>query len=183
VTPAPVDTEEPVVSSEIAVIETTQGTIKIEFFPEEAPGHVENFINLANDGFYDGVVFHRLVPGFVIQAGDPNTVTGTDRTIWGTGDPGYNIDAEFNDIEHQRGIVSMARSFDPDSAGSQFFIVLERNAQTTNLDGQYTVFGRVIEGMDVVDKIAALEKMAGADSSLPANADDARILSVTIEER
>ncbi|HKX81836.1 MAG TPA: peptidylprolyl isomerase [Nitrososphaera sp.] len=183
VTPAPVDTEEPVVSSEIAVIETTQGTIKIEFFPEEAPGHVENFINLANDGFYDGVVFHRLVPGFVIQAGDPNTVTGTDRTIWGTGDPGYNIDAEFNDIEHQRGIVSMARSFDPDSAGSQFFIVLERNAQTTNLDGQYTVFGRVIEGMDVVDKIAALEKMAGADSSLPANPDDARILSVTIEER
>lgn len=184
-TQVPTSTSNPVTSSQIAVLETTQGTIKIEFFPEAAPKHVQNFITLANQGFYDGVLFHRIVPGFVIQAGDPNTVNGTDRTLWGTGGPGYTIDAEFNDISHDRGIVSMARASDPNSAGSQFFIVLTGDELTKRaLDKQYTVFGRVIEGMDVVDKIAALDTvLIGQDSRQPANPDDARILSVKIVER
>jgi dolichyl-diphosphooligosaccharide--protein glycosyltransferase len=109
-TPPPVNTTAPVTSNEIAVIETSQGTIKMEFFPEAAPGHVDNFIKLANEGFYDGVLFHRIVPGFVIQGGDPNTVNGTDREVWGTGGPGYTINEEFNDIAHDRGIVSMANT-------------------------------------------------------------------------
>ncbi len=181
-TPAPVDPQAPVTS--IAVIETTQGTIKVEFFPQDAPGHVENFITLSTRGFYDGTLFHRIEPGFVIQGGDPNTITSTDRTIWGSGDPGYEIDQEFNDISHDRGILSMARSSDPDSAGSQFFIVLERNEKTESLDNLYTVFGRVIEGMDVVDKIAALDTIVvGSDSRQPANPEEARILSVKIEQR
>jgi dolichyl-diphosphooligosaccharide--protein glycosyltransferase len=183
-TPTPTNTTSPATSNEIAVIQTSQGTIRMEFFPEAAPGHVENFINLANQGFYDGALFHRIVPGFVIQGGDPNTVNGTDRNIWGTGGPGYEIDEEFNDISHDRGIVSMARSNDPNSAGSQFFIVLEGDAQTkAALDGRYTVFGRVIEGMDVVDKIAALNTVMVMDSQQPENPEDARILSVKIEQR
>ncbi|HKU50633.1 MAG TPA: peptidylprolyl isomerase, partial [Nitrososphaera sp.] len=190
-TPEPVQTPTssnataPVTSSEIAVLNTTQGIIKMEFFPEAAPNHVQNFIKLANEGFYDGSLFHRIVPGFVIQGGDPNTVNGTDRNLWGTGGPGYTIDEEFNDISHDRGIVSMARAADPNSAGSQFFIVLQGDELTKRaLDGQYTVFGRVIEGMDVVDKIAALDTIVvGSDSRQPANPEDARIQSVTIEQR
>jgi dolichyl-diphosphooligosaccharide---protein glycosyltransferase len=184
-TPAPVNTTAPVTSSEIAVIETSQGIIKMEFFPEAAPKHVENFINLAKDGFYDGVLFHRIVPGFVIQGGDPNTINGTDRNVWGTGGPGYTINAEFNSISHDRGIVSMARANDPNSAGSQFFIVLEGDELTKGaLDNKYTVFGRVFEGMDVVDKIAALDTIVvGTDTRQPANPEDARILSIKIEQR
>jgi dolichyl-diphosphooligosaccharide--protein glycosyltransferase len=184
-TPAPVNTTSPVISSEIAVIETTQGTIKMEFFPEAAPKHTENFINLANDGFYDGVLFHRIQPGFVIQGGDPNTITGTDRNIWGTGGPGYTVDAEFNNIPHDRGIVSMARAADPNSAGSQFFIVLQGDELTkAALDNKYTVFGRVIEGMDVVDKIAALQTMQiNPDVRQPTDPEQARILTVKIEQR
>ncbi|MCI0562330.1 MAG: peptidylprolyl isomerase, partial [Nitrososphaera sp.] len=171
-------------SSEIAVMETTQGTIKIEFFPEVAPKHVDNFIDLANQGFYDGTLFHRIVPGFVIQGGDPNTVNSTDRETWGQGGPGYSISEEFNSIPHDRGIVSMARAADPNSAGSQFFIVLRGDEQTKSaLDNQYTVFGRVIEGMNVVDKIAALETIQVGDSSQPANPEEAKILSVKIETR
>lgn len=134
-----------------ADIETTQGQIKIQFFPNEAPNHVKNFQDLAKKGFYDGVVFHRLVKGFVIQAGDPNTKNDSNREAWGTGGPGYTINEEFNNISHDRGIISMARTADPNSAGSQFFIVLN---DSKFLDNQYTVFGKVIEGMDVVDKIA-----------------------------
>jgi dolichyl-diphosphooligosaccharide--protein glycosyltransferase len=184
-TPAPVNTTAPVTSNEIAVIETSQGTIKMEFSPEAAPGHVDNFIKLANEGFYDGVLFHRIVPGFVIQGGDPNTVNGTDREVWGTGGPGYTINEEFNDISHDRGIVSMARALDPNSAGSQFFIVLENSQSNKNsLDGKYTVFGRVFEGMDVVDKIADLETIQlNSDVTQPANPEEARILSITIEPR
>ena len=121
----------------------------IEFFPDKAPGHVENFIKLANDGYYDGTTFHRVIPGFMIQGGDPNTKSD-DRSSHGQGGPGYTINAEFNDISHVRGIVSMARTNDPNSAGSQFFIVV---SDSLFLDKQYTVFGKVVEGMDVADKI------------------------------
>ena len=169
-------------SSKIAVISTTQGTIEMEFFPNAAPKHVENFIKLANEGFYDGTIFHRIAPGFVIQGGDPNTKGDDgDRSTWGQGGPGYTIGAEFNDIPHKRGIVSMARSSDPNSAGSQFFIVLE---DSNFLDKQYTVFGRIIGGMDVVDKIAALQTVGGSgqDKEQPVNIEQARILSVKIKE-
>ena len=175
--------------SEIAEIETAQGTIKVEFYPKAAPGHVDNFITLANDGFFDGQVFHRISPGFVIQGGDPQTRNATaDRDLWGTGGPGYMVPAEFNDITHSRGIVSMARSTDPNSAGSQFFIVLEESDQIkASLDGRYTVFGHVIEGMDVVDRIAALETVGGGTEEpkreQPANPDDARIIAVRIVPR
>ena len=135
--------------STVAVIETDFGNIVIEFFPDKAPGHVENFIKLANDGYYDGTTFHRVIPGFMIQGGDPNTKSD-DRSSHGQGGPGYTINAEFNDISHVRGIVSMARTNDPNSAGSQFFIVV---SDSPFLDKQYTVFGKVVEGMDVADKI------------------------------
>ena len=135
-----------------ATIETTQGPIKIEFYPDVAPNHVKNFQDLASKGFYDGVVFHRIVPGFVIQAGDPNTKNGnSSNDTWGTGGPGYTINQEFNSIPHERGILSMARTNDPNSAGSQFFIVLN---DSKFLDNQYTVFGKVTEGLEIVDKIA-----------------------------
>ncbi|TLX65851.1 MAG: peptidylprolyl isomerase [Thaumarchaeota archaeon] len=170
-------------SNKIAIINTTQGSIGIEFFPKAAPKHVENFMKLANESFYDGTVFHRIAPGFVIQGGDPNTKgNSSDRNTWGQGGPGYSINAEFNDIPHTRSIVSMARSSDPNSAGSQFFIVLK---DSNFLDKQYTVFGRVISGMDVVDKIAALQTVGGdgPDAAQPANPDQARILSIRILER
>ena len=133
----------------IAVIETMHGTIKLEFFEDIAPGHVKNFKDLAGKGFYDGTTFHRVIPGFMIQGGDPNSKSD-NRSSHGTGGPGYSIDAEFNDVKHERGVLSMARSQDPNSAGSQFFICMK---DSFFLDGQYTAFGRVIEGMDVADKI------------------------------
>jgi len=134
---------------EIAVIETTMGNIELEFLEGVAPGHVKNFKELANKGFYDGTIFHRVIPGFMIQGGDPNSKS-EDRSSHGTGGPGYTIKAEFNDTPHDRGILSMARSQDPNSAGSQFFIVVQ---DSHFLDGQYTAFGRVVKGMDVADKI------------------------------
>jgi peptidyl-prolyl cis-trans isomerase B (cyclophilin B) len=134
-----------------AIIETRLGNIEIEFFDDKAPGHVKNFTDLAKKGFYDGTTFHRVIPGFMIQGGDPNTKDATgSRARHGTGGPGYNIKAEFNDTPHKRGIVSMARSQDPDSAGSQFFIVVK---DSNFLDRQYTAFGRVVSGMEVADKI------------------------------
>ncbi len=136
-------------SKEVVVIETTHGTIKLEFFEDKAPGHVKNFKELANKNFYDGTTFHRVIPGFMIQGGDPNSKSD-DRSQHGTGGPGYSIDAEFNDVKHERGILSMARSQDPNSAGSQFYICVK---DAFFLDGQYTAFGKVIEGMDVADKI------------------------------
>ena len=136
-------------AEEIAVIETKFGKIEIQFFEDKAPGHVKNFKDLANKGFYDGTVFHRVIPGFMIQGGDPNT-KGDDRSTHGIGGPGYSIKAEFNDTPHKRGILSMARSQDPDSAGSQFFVVIK---DSSFLDGQYTAFGRVLSGMAVADQI------------------------------
>ena len=136
-------------AEEIAVIETKFGKIEIQFFEDKAPGHVKNFKDLANKGFYDGTIFHRVIPGFMIQGGDPNTKSD-DRSTHGMGGPGYSIKAEFNDTPHKRGILSMARSQDPDSAGSQFFVVVKDSGF---LDGQYTAFGKVLTGMAVADQI------------------------------
>lgn len=132
-----------------AVIETQFGEIVVKFHPEKAPKHVENFVKLAKEGFYDGTIFHRVIPGFMIQGGDPNT-KGDNTSTYGMGGPGYSIDAEFNDTNHKRGILSAARSADPNSAGSQFFLMV---ADSPNLNGQYSAFGEVIKGMDVADKI------------------------------
>jgi peptidyl-prolyl cis-trans isomerase B (cyclophilin B) len=139
----------------LAVLETNLGTIVIEFFSNDAPKHVDNFIGLAESGFYDGVLFHRIIPGFMIQGGDPNTIDG-DPSTWGTGGPSTSVDAEFNTIKHNRGIVSMARSADPNSGGSQFFIV---HADSNFLDEAYTVFGRIVtdESFETLDKIAAVQ--------------------------
>ena len=134
-----------------AVIETKFGNIELRFFPEVAPNHVKNFIELAKKEFYDGTTFHRVIPGFMIQGGDPNS-KNPDRSKHGFGGPGYTLKAEFNEKPHNRGTLSMARSQDPDSAGSQFFICV---ANSSRLDGHYTVFGEVISGMDVADKIVS----------------------------
>ena len=136
-------------AQEIAVIETMFGNIEIQFFEDRAPGHVKNFKDLAKKGFYDGTIFHRVIPGFMIQGGDPNTKSD-DRSNHGMGGPGYSIKAEFNDTPHKRGILSMARSQDPNSAGSQFYIVVKDSAF---LDGKYTAFGKVLSGMTVADQI------------------------------
>jgi len=138
------------------VIETKFGNIQLILFPKVAPNHVEKFLKLAKSGFYDGTIFHRVIPGFMIQGGDPNS-KDTDRSNHGTGGPGYSIDAEFNDKPHVRGTLSMARSRDPDSAGSQFFIVVKKSSF---LDNNYTVFGEVVSGMDVVDKIVSQKRDA-----------------------
>jgi peptidyl-prolyl cis-trans isomerase B (cyclophilin B) len=142
-------------NDQLVVLETNLGTIVIEFFPDDAPNHVDNFIGLTESGFYDGVLFHRIIPGFMIQGGDPNTIDG-DPNTWGTGGPSTSVDAEFNTIKHNRGIVSMARSADPNSGGSQFFIV---HADSNFLDEQYTVFGRIVTeaSFETLDKIAAVE--------------------------
>ncbi len=137
-----------------AVIETSYGDIELKFFPESAPGHVKNFLDLAKEGFYDGTIFHRVIPGFMIQGGDPNT-KGSNKAAYGMGGPNHRVKAEFNEISHKRGILSMARSQDPDSAGSQFFIVVQ---DSPFLDRQYTVFGEVASGMDVADKIVNLPR-------------------------
>ena len=134
-----------------AVIETKFGKIELKFFPEVAPNHVNNFIELAKKGFYDGTTFHRVIPGFMIQGGDPNS-KDPDRKRHGMGGPGHTVKAEFNQTPHKRGILSMARSSDPDSAGSQFFICV---ADAPFLDRQYTAFGQVTSGMEAVDKIVS----------------------------
>lgn len=144
--------------------------------PQLAPRTVTNFKKLAQTGFYDHLLFHRIVPGFVIQGGDPNSRDRENRQIWGTGGPGWKINAEFNEMKHSRGIVSMARSHDPDSAGSQFFIVIK---DSYFLDGQYAVFGKILEGMDIVDKIASI---ATDNNDAPLNAQDAELIKVTISE-
>lgn len=143
-------------SDTLAVIKTKLGTIKLKFFPDVAPNHVDNFIELAKKGFYDGTVFHRVIPNFMIQGGDPNS-KDENRARHGLGGPGYTVKAEFSKRSHKRGTLSMARSAHPDSAGSQFFICV---ADTPHLDGQYSVFGEVVEGLDVADKIVSLERDA-----------------------
>jgi peptidyl-prolyl cis-trans isomerase B (cyclophilin B) len=140
-----------------AVIKTKLGDIEVKFFPDKAPKHVENFMKLAKSGFYNGTIFHRVIPGFMIQGGDPNTKDPNKKELYGMGGPGHSVKAEFNDIPHKRGIVSMARSSDPNSGGSQFFIVVE---DSHFLDGKYTVFGEVVKGMGVADKIVNLSRDA-----------------------
>ena len=148
--------------SEIALIRTPHGEIAIKFFPDIAPKHVESFKKLARGGVYNGTTFHRVIPGFMVQGGDPLSKDPARRAEHGRGGPGYSIPAEFSEREHVRGIVSAARSSDPNSAGSQFFIML---APAPHLNGQYSVFGQVLNGMDVVDKIAA-EKRDKRDNPL-----------------
>ena len=158
------------------IITTKFGDIEVELYSDSAPTTVENFKDLTKKGFYDGLIFHRIVPGFVIQGGDPYTRDTTNRRRWGTGGPGWNIKAEFNKNTHTRGVLSMARSQDPDSAGSQFFIVLK---DSNFLDGQYTIFGKVKSGMEAVDKIATLKT---DDADAPINPEQAEIIKVTVTD-
>ena len=141
-------------NNEVAVIKTTEGDMVLELWPDVAPGHVENFKKLANQGFYDGTCFHRVIKGFMIQGGDPNTKDPKNESSWGMGGPGYQIKAEFNSRNHDRGVLSMARSQDPNSAGSQFFIC---HGDARFLDKQYTAFGKLIKGDDVLEKIATTQ--------------------------
>ncbi len=154
------------------IINTNFGKISFKTLPDLAPETVRNFEKLAKEGFYNETFFHRVIPGFMIQGGDPNT-KGGKKSTWGTGGPGYSLKAEFSSRSHLRGIVSMARSQDPDSAGSQFFIV---TADSTFLDRQYTVFGEVIEGMEIADKIVNLQR-DGNDCPL----EEAKMLQVVVE--
>ena len=155
------------------VIKTDFGDVKFSLLPDIAPETVRNFVSLAKKGFYDGTLFHRVIPGFMIQGGDPNT-KNSDKSTWGQGGPGYNLKAEFNSRSHLRGIVSMARANDPDSAGSQFFIV---TSDSTFLDKQYTVFGEVVDGIEVADKIVNLPR-DGNDCP----EQEVKMLEVTISE-
>ena len=164
--------EEP--DQEVAVLDTSMGKIVLEFFPNAAPKHVKNFKQLSRSGFYNGTKFHRVIPGFMIQGGDPNS-KDADRSNDGTGNAGAKVPAEFNTISHKRGILSMARSQDPNSASCQFFIVVK---DSTFLDNQYSVFGRVIQGMDVADKIVNVKR---DERDNPINA--VTITKVTIEPR
>jgi len=151
---------------ELAVISTEYGEIVLKFYPDVAPMHVANFKKLARAGFYDGTKFHRVIPGFVIQGGDPNSLDD-DPYNDGTGGPGWCIEAEFNQIKHDKGILSMARSRDPNSAGSQFFICLSRE-KTRNLDNQYTVFGETVKGIEVVEKIGSIARDPQKNAKDPA---------------
>ncbi len=162
----------------LVILETTQGEIVIDFFRIDAPKHSENFIVLSKIGFYDGTLFHRIIPGFMIQGGDPNSING-DPNSWGTGGPDKKLDAEFNNIKHDRGIVSMARSADPNSAGSQFFIV---HKDSNFLDEEYTVFGRIVteSSFETLDKIAAVQT---GINDRPINPEQVRIISTTVVER
>ena len=159
----------------LVILHTNLGKIVIEFFPNDAPNHVINFVKLSENGFYDGTIFHRIIPGFMIQGGDPNTKDG-DQSTWGTGGPGYSVNAEFNTIKHNRGIVSMARSTDPNSAGSQFFIV---HKDSNFLDEQYTAFGRIVteESFETLDKIASVET---GDKDIPVNTEQVKITKAEI---
>ena len=150
-----------------ATIDTSAGTVVVELYPKVAPQHVNSFVFLAREGFYENVIFHRVIPGFMIQGGDP---TGT-----GTGGPGYRVKAEFNDLKHTRGVLSMARSNDPDSAGSQFFLM---HADAPFLNGQYTAFGKATSGLEVIDKIVNLPRDGSDRPHSPA-----KINKVTIEEK
>ena len=155
------------------LIKTNFGDIKFSLLPDIAPETVRNFLQLANSGFYNGTLFHRVIPGFMIQGGDPNTKT-PNKTTWGQGGPGYNLKAEFNSRSHLRGIVSMARAADPDSAGSQFFIVTD---DSTFLDKQYTVFGEVVDGIEIADNIVNLPR-DGNDCP----EQEVKMLEVTVSE-
>ena len=156
-----------------AIIKTDFGSIKFSLLPDIAPETVRNFLELAKSGFYNGTLFHRVIPGFMIQGGDPNT-KNPDKSMWGQGGPWHNLKAEYSSRSHLRRLVSMARATDPDSAGSQFFIV---TSDSTFLDRQYTVFGEVIDGMEVADKIVDLPR-DGNDCPKQ----EAKMLEVAISE-
>jgi cyclophilin family peptidyl-prolyl cis-trans isomerase len=163
----------------VAEIHTSAGEIDIRFFPDVAPNHVKNFIDLAESGFYNGTKFHRVIPGFMVQGGDPNTKT-PNTSSWGMGGSGKNVKAEFNNVSHKRGIVSMARSNDPNSASSQFFIVVK---DSTFLDKQYTVFGQVTKGMDVADKIVSAPRNAQDRPDSPVSITSIKIRPATDAEK
>ena len=145
--------EPPKDGDEVAVISTKFGKIVCKFRPDLAPKHVENFKTLAKKGFYDKTIFHRVIPGFMIQGGDPNTKDATKVESYGAGGPGYKVKNEFNNLDHRRGVLSMARSSDPDSAGSQFYICVGDSGQSLNR--KYTAFGEVVSGLDIADKIVS----------------------------
>jgi peptidyl-prolyl cis-trans isomerase B (cyclophilin B) len=153
-------------SNEVALIKTTEGDMVVQFWTDAAPNTIENFKKLARAGFYNGTIFHRIVKGFMIQGGDPNTKDPAKENSYGTGGPGYTIKAEFNNHPHERGVISMAREADPDSAGSQFFICL---APTRQLDHKYTTFGKLIKGDDVLEKIGntPVERNSMGENSKP----------------
>jgi len=159
-----------------AIIKTDFGSMKFSLLPDIAPETVRNFITLTKKGFYDGTLFHRVIPGFMIQGGDPNTKDPNKKSLWGMGGPGHTVKAEFSSRSHLEGIVSMARATDPDSAGSQFFIVTS-DYNTEALDRHYTVFGKVTEGMDVAHK---LENLPRDGNDCPKQ--EAIMLEVTISE-
>ncbi|MGI8956651.1 MAG: peptidylprolyl isomerase [Chthoniobacterales bacterium] len=152
--------------NDLAVLKTSEGEMVVEFWPEVAPKTVQNFKKLAQEGFYDGTAFHRIIKGFMIQGGDPNTKDLAKESSYGTGGPGYKVPAEFNDRPHVRGVISMARSADPNSAGSQFFICL---GTASSLDRQYTAFGKLIEGLDILDTIGStpVARSAMGETSKP----------------
>jgi cyclophilin family peptidyl-prolyl cis-trans isomerase len=165
--------------NKVAELHTSAGEIHIRFFPDVAPGHVKNFLDLAGKGFYNGSKFHRVIPGFMIQGGDPNTISGAPHT-WGTGGSSSHLKAEFNTVSHKRGIVSMARSQSPDSASSQFFIV---TSDSTFLDRQYTVFGQVTKGMEVADTIVNAPKGAQDRPNNPVTIDNIVIRDARPDEQ
>lgn len=173
------DTADP--SKVEAVLVTSKGTMVVTFFPEKAPGHVHNFLKLSQQGFYDGLAFHRVIRNFMVQGGCPNTKKGATGQP-GTGrPPGPGLRAEFNDIPHTRGILSMARSRDPNSAGSQFFVVHAEHAP--HLDNQYTVFGKVEEGLEVLDDIASVECLHGPGGERSTPKERIELVRVELRER
>ena len=163
-----------------AVVDTDKGSMVVTFFPDRAPNHVKNFLTLAQKGFYDGLAFHRVIRNFMIQTGCPNTRKGA-RGRPGTGNPGHTVMAEFNDTPHTRGVLSMARSQDPDSAGSQFFFVHAEHAR--HLDGKYTAFGVVEEGLDVLDQIAAVDCDFGPGGERSVPKERVEMKKITVRER
>lgn len=187
-TPAPTDPAAPAAQpapppmKEVAVIKTSKGEMTVEFWSDVAPKTVENFKKLAKQGFYNGTAFHRIIKGFMIQGGDPNTKDPAKEASYGMGDPGYKIKAEFNPRKHEAGVISMARSMDPDSAGSQFFICLDVASQ---LDGQYTAFGKLTKGEDVLQKIGDTPVVSnGRERSKPAErvgVESVSIISVPVK--
>jgi len=164
-------------AKEVAILKTSAGQMVIEFWPEVAPKTVENFKKLARQGLYDGTCFHRIIKGFMIQGGDPNTKDPSKESIYGQGGPGYTIKAEFNSRKHVRGVISMARSRDPDSAGSQFFIC---HGTADFLDGKYTAFGQLTKGDDVLEKIANTPVGPGAGGEMSRPLERVTLQSVKI---
>jgi peptidyl-prolyl cis-trans isomerase B (cyclophilin B) len=167
-------------TNEVAVVKTAKGEMVIEFWPDVAPNTVENFKKLAKQGFYDGTCFHRIIKGFMIQGGDPLTKDASMEARWGTGDPGYKIKAEFNKKSHQFGVISMARSSNPDSAGSQFFIC---HGDASFLDGQYTAFGHVIKGEDVLKALGEVPTRPGGGGERSKPSERQGVESIKIVDR